>query len=76
MQTSAAPRQKKGGSEQEYGEEKVDPSEGTQVPRRRGRASKESIRSRSKRKHKRVSGRKSSPGRSAKSWFRSKSDQT
>ena len=37
-------------------------SEGRQVPRRRGRASKESLSCGSRRKHERVSGRKSSPG--------------
>ena len=36
-----------------------------QIPRRKGRASKKSLLSRSRRKHERVSGRKSSPGRSA-----------
>ena len=40
-----------------------------QIPRRTGRASKKSLPRTSKRKHERVSGRKSSPGRSAESWF-------
>ena len=44
--------------------------------RRIGRASKESLPRRSRRKHERVSGRKSFPGRSAESWFYSKSGQT
>ena len=44
-------------------------SEGKQIP-------KESLPRGSRRKHERVSGRKSSPGRSAKSWFYSKSGQT
>ena len=42
--------------------------EGGQIPRRKGRASKKSLPKRSRRKHERVSGRKSSPGRSAESW--------
>ena len=42
-----------------------------QIPRRKGRASKESLPRRGRRKHERVSGRKSSPGRSAESWFHS-----
>ena len=40
-------------------------SEGRQVPRKRERASKESLPRRKKRKHEQVSGRKSSPVRSA-----------
>ena len=44
-------------------------SEGRQIPRRGGRASKESLPRRSRRKHKRVSGRKNSPGGSAQSGF-------
>ena len=47
-----------------------------QVPRRRGKANKESFPRTSRRKHERVSGRKSSPGRSAESWFHSESGQT
>ena len=47
-----------------------------QIPRRKGRASKKSLPRTSRRKHKRVSGRKSSPGQSAESWFHSKSGQT
>ena len=42
-----------------------------QIPRRKGRASKKSLPRRSRRKHEGVSGRKSSPGRSAESWFHS-----
>ena len=49
--------------------------EGRKIPRRTGRANKKSL-LRSRRKHERVSGRKSSPGRSAESWFHSKSGQT
>ena len=52
------------------------PREGRQIPRRKELASKKSLPRRSKRKHERVSGRKSSPGRSAESWFHSKSGQT
>ena len=51
-------------------------SEGRQIPRRKRRASKNSLLRRSKRKHERVSGRKSSPGQSAESWFHSMSGQT
>ena len=51
-------------------------SEGKQVPRRKGRASKKSLPRRSRRKHKRMSGRKSSPGRSAEPWFHSMSGQS
>ena len=46
-----------------------------QIPRRTGRASKNSLPRTSRRKHERLSGRKSSPGRSAESWFHSKSGQ-
>ena len=42
-----------------------------QIPRRKGRASKKSLPKRSRRKHKRVSGCKSSPGRSVESWLHS-----
>ena len=41
------------------------------IPRRTGRASNKSLPRTSRRKHERVSGRKSSPGRSAESWFHS-----
>ena len=51
-------------------------SEGRRVPRRRGRASNKSLSRGSRRKHERVSGRKSSPGRSAEFWFYSKSSQS
>ena len=44
-------------------------SEGRQAPRREERASKKSLLKENRRKHKWVSGRKSSPGRSAESWF-------
>ena len=47
-----------------------------QIPRRTGRASKKSLPRTSRRKHERLSGRKSCPGRSAESWFHSKSGQT
>ena len=49
-----------------------------QIPWRTGRASNKSLSRTStrRRKHERVSGRKSSPGRSAESWFHSKSGQT
>ena len=39
------------------------------ISRRKGRARKKSFPKTSRRKHERVSGRKSSPGRSAESWF-------
>ena len=45
--------------------------EGRQIPRRTGRASNKSLPRTSRRKHERVSGCKSSPGRSAESWFHS-----
>ena len=47
-----------------------------QIPRRKERASCKSLLITSKRKHERVSGRKSSPGQSEESWFHSKSGQT
>ena len=47
-----------------------------QIPRKKGRESKKSLPRTSRRKHERVSGRKSSPGRSAESWFHFKSGQT
>ena len=47
-----------------------------QISRRKGRAGKKSLPRRGRRKHKRVSGRKSSPGQSAESWFHSESGQT
>ena len=61
----------------EHGVERVDSTvnEG-QIPRRTGRASNKSLPRTSRRKHERVSGRKSSPGRFAESWFHSKSGQT
>ena len=45
--------------------------EGRQIPRRKGRARNKSLPRTSRRKHEWVSGRKSSPGRSAESWFHS-----
>ena len=50
--------------------------EGGKIPRRKGKASKKSLPRTSRRKNERVSGRKSSPGQSAESWFHSKSGQT
>ena len=47
-----------------------------QVPNKKGRASKKSLPKRSIRKLEWVNGRKSSPGRSAESWFYFKSGQT
>ena len=47
-----------------------------QIPKRTGRASKKSLPRISKKKYERVSGCKSSPGRSEESWFHSKSGQT
>ena len=46
---------------------------GRQVLRRKGRASKRSPFMRGRGRYERVSGRKGSPGRSAESWFHSKS---
>ena len=51
-------------------------SERRQVPGRRRRAINKSLPRTSRRKHERVSGRKSSSGESAKSWCDSKSGQT
>ena len=51
-------------------------NEQRQIPRRKGRANKESLPRTSRREHERVSGRKSFPGRSAESWFHFKSGQT
>ena len=50
--------------------------EGRQIPRRTGRPSKKSLPRKNRRKHERVSGRKSSPRQSAEPWFHSKSGQT
>ena len=47
-----------------------------QIPRKKGRESKKNLSRTSRRKHERVSGRKSSPGRSAESWPHFKSGQT
>ena len=46
-------------------------SEKRQILRKSGRAGNKSLLRGSRSKHERVSGRKSSPGRSAKSWFHS-----
>ena len=46
------------------------------VSGRKGRESKKSLDRGSRRKRKRLSGRKDSSGRSAESWFHSKSGQT
>ena len=63
---------REGGSEREHGEESGGlHRERRQMPRGTGRASKKSLPRTSRRKHERVSGRKSSPGRSAESWFHS-----
>ena len=51
-------------------------SDGRQVSRRKGKASKKSLPRRSRRKHEQVSECKSSPGTSAESWFHSKSGQS
>ena len=51
-------------------------TEGRQVPRRKEGASKKSFHRGSRRKHERVSGRKSSPKRYEESWFHSMSSQT
>ena len=51
-------------------------SEESQVLRTRGRASKESLSRTSRRKHERLSGCNSYPGRSAESWLYSKYRQT
>ena len=61
---------RKRGSKQEHGEGGLH-HEGRQIPRRKGRASNKSLPRTSRRKHERVSGRKSSPGQSAESWFHS-----
>ena len=50
--------------------------EGRQIRRRKERASNKSLPRRSRRKYEGVSGHKSSPARSAESWFHSKSGQT
>ena len=49
--------------------------EGRQIPRRKERASNKSLPWKSRKKHEQVSGRKSSPGRSAESLPYSKSGQ-
>ena len=51
-------------------------SERRQIPRRKERASKKSLPGKSRRRHERARGRKSSPGRSVESWCHSKSSQT
>ena len=62
----------RGGSEREHGEERVDfmANEGRFLGGKR-RACKKSLPRIGRRKHERVSGCKSSPGRSAESWFHS-----
>ena len=67
----------KGGLEREHREERVDSTlkESKFQGGHGGQARKASLRT-SRRKHERVNGRKSSPGRSAESWFHSKSRQT
>ena len=50
--------------------------EGRQIPRKKERTSKKSLPRRSRRKHERVSGHKSSSGRSTEFWPHSKSGQT
>ena len=50
--------------------------EGRQVPKRKGKTSKENLPWGSRRMHEQVSGRKKSPGRSAESWFHFKFGQT
>ena len=47
-----------------------------QIPRRKGGESKKSLPKRNRRKQEQISGCKSYPGRSAESWFHSKSGQT
>ena len=68
----AAPWRVRGGSEREHVVERVDSTvkEG-RFQEGKGRASKKSLPRTSGRKHERVSGRKSSPGRSAEPWFHS-----
>ena len=51
-------------------------NEERQFSRKSGRESKKSLPRRGRRSHEQVSGRKSSPGQSAESWFHSKSGQT
>ena len=62
-------------SEKEQGEERVGSTEKEGRFQGGDRASKKSLPKRNRRKHERVSGRKSSPGRSAGSWFHSMSGQ-
>ena len=68
----------RGGSEQEHGEERMDSmvKEGRLQEGKREQASRASLPKRGRRKHEQVSGCKSSPGRSAESWFYSYSGQT
>ena len=72
----AVPWRERGGSEREHEEERVDFTVKRRVPKRIGRASKESLSRGNRMKRERVSGRKSSPGRSAESWPHSMSGQT
>ena len=66
----AAPWRERGGSEREHGEEDSTVKKG-RFRGRKGRTSKKSLPRTSRRKHERVSGCKSFPGRSAESWFHS-----
>ena len=65
----AAPWRERGGLEREHGEKWMDSTVNKGRFQEEGRASKKSLLKRSRKKHERVSGRKSSPGRSAESWF-------
>ena len=68
---------REGGSEREHEKEKSQlHSKKRRVSGSRGRADKENLPRKSRRKHERVSGRKSSPGESGKFWYHSKSGQT
>ena len=62
----------RGGSEREHGVERVD----SMVNKGRFQEGKGGQARRGGRNHERMSGSKSSPGRSAESWFHSKSGQT
>ena len=75
--TRAAPWSEREGSEREHGKERVDSTvkEGRFQGGKGGQAKRASL-GQVEGKHERVSGRKSSPGRSAESWCDSKSGQT
>ena len=66
-------KRERSGSEREHGEERVEST--AKEGRFRGEEGEQAKR-RSRRKHQRVSGCKSSPGGSGHSWFHSKSGQT